>query len=411
MSSLVDVTVPVGQAEGTESVVSTWFKSVGELVTENQPLLEISTDKVNMEVAAPGTGRLVEILKSDGEQVEPGDVLGRIDTALAEAIASAPAAAPPETAPQADGVEQVPDAKGGSGELSPAVRRLLKENGLDASQVRGSGKGGRITADDVTSHVASLQTGGGAAKVAVGGAATARAPREAIPSHRVPHTQMRKSIAQHMVQSVAIAPHVTSVFDADLSAIVAHREANKSEFEKRGAKLTYTAYFVKATVEALKAVPEVNSRWHDDALEVFDDINIGVATALGSGGLIVPVITKAQDLDLFGIAERLQDLTERARNQELDARDVQNGTFTISNHGVSGSLVATPIIINQPQSAILGVGKLEKRAVVVTENGEDRIVIRPRCFITLTLDHRVMDGHRANRFLQVLVERLENWKD
>ncbi len=401
MSSLVDVTVPVGQAEGTESVVSTWFKSIGELVTENQPLLEISTDKVNMEVAAPGSGRLVEILKQDGEQVEPGDVLGRIDTAPAEVVASAPAVAAPETTSQADGVEQVPDAKGGSGELSPAVRRLLKEHGLDTSQVKGSGKGGRITADDVTSYV-EAQTGSARAE-------TQKSPGKDKPSgmsgRMVPHTQMRRSIAQHMVQSVATAPHVTSVFDADLSAIVAHREANKAEFEKRGAKLTYTAYFVKATVEALKAVPEVNSRWHDDALEVFDDINIGVATALGSGGLIVPVITKAQDLDLFGIAERLQDLTERARNEQLDARDVQNGTFTISNHGVSGSLVATPIIINQPQSAILGIGKMERRVVSAGEGNE--VMVKPMCYVSLTIDHRVLDGFQANQFLTKWVEAIQ----
>ena len=188
----------------------------------------------------------------------------------------------------------------------------------------------------------------------------------------VRHTQMRRSIAQHMVQSVAAAPHVTSVFDADLSRVVAHRAANKSEFEKRGAKLTYTAYFVKASVEAIKAVPEVNSRWHDDALEIFDDINIGIATALDKGGLIVPVITRAQDLDLFGIAERLQDLTERARSERLETRDVQSGTFTISNHGVSGSLIASPIVINQPQSAILGIGKMERRVVPISDVGPRR---------------------------------------
>ena len=201
-----------------------------------------------------------------------------------------------------------------------------------------------------------------------------------------------------MVQSVAAAPHVTSVFDADLSAVIAHRDANKAEFEKRGAKLTYTAYFVKASVDALKAVPEVNSRWHDDALEIFDDINIGVATALGSGGLIVPVIMKAQELDLFRIAERLQDLTERARNEKLDPRDVQNGTFTISNHGVSGSLIASPIIINQPQSAILGVGKAERRVVAAGDLGSE-VEVKHMCYVTLTIDHRVLDGFQANQFL------------
>ena len=389
MPKLVDVTVPVGQAEGTESVVSTWFKSVGDTVTENEPLLEISTDKVNMEVAAPGTGRLAEILKSDGEQVEPGEVLGRIDAEAASASA-APAEAPPPATPQADGTEKAPGAQ----ELSPAVRKLLKEHSLDAAKITGSGKGGRITADDVLKYVESQKSAPGR------------------PGHlkgrMVKHSQMRRSIAQHMVQSVATAPHVTSVFDADLSHIVAHREANKADFEKRGAKLTYTAYFVRASVVALQAVPEVNSRWHDDALEIFDDVNIGVATALGGGGLIVPVIVNAQDLDLFGIAERLTDLTGRARSEKLDPRDVQNGTFTISNHGVSGSLIASPIIINQPQSAILGVGKMERRVVAVSEVS-DETVVKPMCYVTLTIDHRVLDGFQANQFLTSWVGALSDF--
>jgi 2-oxoglutarate dehydrogenase E2 component (dihydrolipoamide succinyltransferase) len=386
MPTLVDVTVPVGQAEGTESVVSTWFKSVGDSVSENEPLLEISTDKVNMEVASPGSGRLVEIMKSDGEQVEPGEVLGRIDTS-ATAESKVAADAPPPTVAQADGVEK----PAAPAELSPAVRKLLKEHGLDAADVVGTGRGGRVTADDVLKHA-------GEAQKASPRRVTETQSSSKIAGRMVKHSQMRRSIAQHMVQSVAAAPHVTSVFDADLSAIFAHREANKSEFEKRGAKLTYTAYFVKASVEALKAVPEANSRWHDDALEIFDDINIGVATALGSGGLIVPVITKAQDLDLFGIAERLQDLTDRARNEKLDPRDVQNGTFTISNHGVSGSLIASPIIINQPQSAILGVGKAERRVVPAGDSGSG-VEVRPMCYVTLTIDHRVLDGFQANQFL------------
>ena len=397
MSSLVDVTVPVGQAEGTESVVSTWFKAVGDTVTENEPLLEISTDKVNMEVAAPGTGRLVEILKNDGDQIELGDILGRIEIGAESSVAAPRVEAAPATS-QADGAEKTQGAAGGSGELSPAVRRLLKEHGIDASQISGSGRGGRITADDVTAYVQSPLPAAVEPTKQVAGSASL------MSSRRIPHTQMRRSIAQHMVQSVATAPHVTSVFDADLSGVVAHRAANKADFESRGAKLTYTAYFVKATVDALKAVPEVNSRWHDDALEVFDDINVGVATALGSGGLIVPVIMKAQDLDLFGIAQRLQDLTDRARNEKLDARDVQNGTFTISNHGVSGSLVATPIIINQPQSAILGVGKLERRVVPVGDSGE--VTVRPMCYVTLTIDHRVLDGFQANQFLTAWVAAL-----
>ncbi|HEU4880077.1 MAG TPA: 2-oxo acid dehydrogenase subunit E2 [Gemmatimonadaceae bacterium] len=401
MPKLIDVIVPVGQAEGTESVVSTWFKSVGDSVSENEPLLEISTDKVNMEVASPGSGRLVEILKSDGDQVDPGEVLGRIDSEVA-AAASAPAEAPPSPTSQADGTEK-PGAStaGGSGELSPAVRKLLKEHNLDATQIKGTGKGGRITADDVMSHA---QAAGSRQPSQAAGSGQ----QEAIKSHRVKHSQMRRSIAQHMVQSVAAAPHVTSVFDADLSNVVKHRDANKADFDKRGAKLTFTAYFVKATVDALKAVPEVNSRWHDDALEIYDDINIGIATALGSGGLIVPVIAKAQDLDLFGIAERLQDLTDRARNEKLDPRDVQNGTFTISNHGVSGSLIASPIIINQPQSAILGVGKMERRVVPMSDVSQE-VVVKPMCYVTLTIDHRVLDGFQANQFLTSWVGALSEF--
>jgi 2-oxoglutarate dehydrogenase E2 component (dihydrolipoamide succinyltransferase) len=402
MPKLLDVIVPVGQAEGTESVVSTWFKSVGDSVSENEPLLEISTDKVNMEVASPASGRLVEILKSDGDQVEPGEALGRIDTEF-DVAASAPAEAPPAAMAQADGTEKAAGAVGGSGDLSPAVRKLLKEHNLEASQIKGTGKGGRITADDVLSQVAGSSQQPAGSREQVAGSSSSQ-----IRSHRVKHSQMRRSIANHMVQSIAAAPHVTSVFDADLSHIAKHREANKAAFEQRGAKLTFTAYFVKATVDALKAVPEVNSRWHDDALEIFDDINIGVATALGSGGLIVPVITKAQDLDLFGIAERLQDLTDRARNEKLDPRDVQNGTFTISNHGVSGSLIASPIIINQPQSAILGVGKMERRVVPASDTGND-VVVKPMCYVTLTIDHRVLDGFQANQFLTSWVGALSQF--
>jgi 2-oxoglutarate dehydrogenase E2 component (dihydrolipoamide succinyltransferase) len=403
MPNLVDITVPVGQSEGTESVVSTWFKAEGDLVQENEPVLEISTDKVNMEVAAPYSGRLVEILKVDGTQVEPGEILGRIDTDITTSH-HVREIAPPEAMPQADGVEKS-GAKAGSGDLSPAVRKLIREHGVDASLISGTGKGGRITADDVLRHV----------EAQASPAASHPTDMQETPgntekrrSHRVKHNQMRRSIAQHMVQSVAAAPHVTSVFDADLSAIVAHREANRHDFESRGVRLTYTAYFVKAAVDAIREVPEANSRWHDDALEIYDDINIGVATALEQGGLIVPVITGAQDLDLAGIAQKLSDITERARNENLDPRDVQNGTFTISNHGVSGSLFAAPIIINQPQSAILGVGKLERRVVPAGDSGAD-VAVKSMCYVTLTIDHRVLDGYQANRFLTAWVKSIQSF--
>ena len=210
---------------------------------------------------------------------------------------------------------------------------------------------------------------------------------------------MRKAIAAHMVKSAATAPHVTAVFEADLSRVLAHREAH-------GKAHTLTAYFVRATVTALQTVPEVNSRWHEQGLELMADCNIGIATALAAGGLIVPVLHEAQDLDLAETAARLTDLTTRARDNRLEPREVQNGTFTISNHGVSGSLLAAPIIINQPQSAILGVGKLEQRVRVDSAGG---FVARPMLYVTLTIDHRALDGFQANAFLTAWVGAIEQW--
>ena len=213
-----------------------------------------------------------------------------------------------------------------------------------------------------------------------------------------------------MVQSLLhTAPHVTTVFEADMTAVLAHRGRHRDEFAKRGVPLTLTAYFLQAVVDAIRAVPEVNSRWTDSALEIFESMHIGVGTALEEGGLVVPVLRDVQSRDLFATAEGLNDLVTRAREGRLVPADVRGGTFTISNHGVSGSLVATPIIINQPQAAILGIGKLEKRPVVIEEDGVDRVVIRSRCYVTLTIDHRVMDGHQANRFLQTFVNRIAGW--
>jgi 2-oxoglutarate dehydrogenase E2 component (dihydrolipoamide succinyltransferase) len=220
---------------------------------------------------------------------------------------------------------------------------------------------------------------------------------------------MRLAIAGNMQRSVTEAPHVTAVFEADFSAIIAHREAHKAAFAKKGVKLSYTAYLVAAAAEAMKAAPAINSRWHADRLELYDDINIGVGTALGSKGLIVPVLRKVQRLSLKGIAAGLDELIEKARQEKLTGADVKGGTFTISNHGVSGSLFAAPIIINQPQSAILGVGKLEKRVVVREVGGVDAIQIRPMAYVSLTIDHRVVDGHQTNAWLSRFVEILESW--
>jgi 2-oxoglutarate dehydrogenase E2 component (dihydrolipoamide succinyltransferase) len=391
MAELVAIAAPADQAEGTEMVVGTWLKNVGESVTRNEPLLEITTDKVTVEIAAPATGILREILKPADQPIQAGEVLGRIEVGGATAAVPTSAREPTSTGQPTSTGEPA------AAELTPAVRRLLAEHGLEASALSGTGRGGRITVQDVEAHVASRA-----------GTPTAAEPGD-YPSRKVPHTGMRRSIAQHMVQSVAVAPHVTTVFEADLSAILADREAHRAAFEADGVKLTYTAYFVRACVAALQAVPEANSRWHDDTLELFDDCNIGVATALPTGGLILPVIHRAQTLDLRATAERLQDLTQRARDGALSPNEVRHGTFSISNHGVSGSLVAAPIVIPQPQSAILGIGKLERRPVARMRGDAEAVEVRPMCYVTLTIDHRVLDGYQANTFLARWVEEIEGW--
>ncbi len=399
MATLTDIVLPADQTEGTTNLVGTWFKQVGDEVAVNDPLLEITTDKVTVEIAAPAAGVLVEVLKAEGEEVTPGDVLGRIGPA-GSAPAATSAGAPSAGATSGRTAEFARPAAPPAGEvteLSPAVRRLLKQHDLDPAAVSGTGRGGRITVEDVEQAVAER----------AGAPPPASEPKAGQPAgRRVPHSQMRKSVAAHMAKSMATAPHVTSVFEADLTAILAHRAAHKAGAESRGSKLTLTAYFVRATVLALQSVPEVNSRWHDDALELFDDCNIGVGTALEAGGLIVPVVHRAQTLDLDQTADRLHDLTTRARAGSLAPADVQGGTFSISNHGVSGSLVAAPIIINQPQSAILGTGKLEQRPVV---DATGQIVARPMIYVTLTIDHRVLDGFQANAFLTRWVEVIERW--
>jgi 2-oxoglutarate dehydrogenase E2 component (dihydrolipoamide succinyltransferase) len=283
--------------------------------------------------------------------------------------------------------------------LSPSVKRALLQHDLDPANIEGTGRAGRITRADVDK----------AAENRAARPAQAQPSTEGIASHSVPHDRMRLRIAENMLNSVTQAPHVTAVFECDFSAILAHRARHKESWVRQGVKLTYTAYLVAAAAEAMKVAPAINSRWHADRLEIYDDINIGVGTALGTKGLIVPVLRQVQRLSLQGVAAGLDELIERARAEKLTGADVKGGTFTISNHGVSGSLFASPIIINQPQSAILGVGKLEKRVVVREVGGVDTIQIRPMAYVSLTIDHRVVDGHQTNAWLTRFVEQIETW--
>jgi len=377
---MTDILVPTEQ-EGTKAVVKTWLKKVGDVVRENDPVVELETDKVAVEIAAMADGTLSEILVEEGAEVEPGAILGRIGAASTGSVDKAMA--------QGAGLAQVkseaPRARADASQLPPGIRRMLEEHGLQVADVPVSGA--RLTREDIQAEV-ERRAKGGAAGVT-----------------RVPHDTMRKRIAEHLSHSVQVAPHVTAVFEADFTAISAHRAANKDAFAKEGANLTFTAYFIAASAAAMKEAPAVNGRWYDDRIDIYEDVNIGIGTALGEKGLIVPVVHRAQALSLLEIAKVLSDITARARDGKLSQDDVRGGTFSISNHGVSGSLVAAPIIINQPQSAILGVGKLEKRAVV----RGDRIEIRPMAYVTLTIDHRVIDAFQTNAWLSRFVEILETW--
>jgi 2-oxoglutarate dehydrogenase E2 component (dihydrolipoamide succinyltransferase) len=401
---MIDVLVPAEQ-EGTQAVVRAWLKQVGDRVELNDPLVELETDKVAMEVPAPAAGVLREILLDTDAQAVPGAVLGRI-APVAEVVGHEPARAP---AKDRGAAEPIPlrsaNAANPELRLSPSVKRACLQHGIDPSGIQGTGRDGRITRADVDRQVEEARRAPPAAAAERG----TQPSDSSVRSHSVPHDRMRLRIAENMLNSVTQAPHVTAMFEADFSAIIAHRDRHKAAWAKKGVKLSYTAYIVAACAEAMKVAPAINSRWHGDRLELFDDINIGVGTALGEKGLIVPVLRKVQTLSLKGIAAGLEELIEKARAEQLSAKDVSGGTFTISNHGVSGSLFASPIIINQPQSAILGVGKLEKRVVVREIGGVDAIQIRPMAYVSLTIDHRVVDGHQTNAWLTRFVEVLESW--
>jgi 2-oxoglutarate dehydrogenase E2 component (dihydrolipoamide succinyltransferase) len=394
---LIEVRVPDEQ-EGTKAIVRAWLKQVGDAVAENDPLVELETDKVTQEVSAPAAGVLAEIVLATDAEAVPGALLGKISTV---GVVEAPST-PAKPAVQPQEVEKsglLPSQEHNQIEtrLSPSVRRACLQHGIDPARIQGTGRDGRVTREDVDRAVAS------ATVVSVGEPATAQ-PRRFSPQD-IPHDRMRLTIAENMVRAVTDQPHVTAVFDADFSAVAAH----KASMAAKGAKVSYTAYIVKAAAVAMAVAPAINGRWEKDRIAISPTIDIGVGTALGEKGLVVPVVKDAGSLTLEQIGAKLDDLTRRAREGKLDRSDVSGGSFTISNHGVSGSLLAAPIILHQGQAAILGVGKLEKRVVVREIAGQDAILVRPMAFVTLTIDHRVVDGHQTNAWLTRFVEVLENW--
>jgi 2-oxoglutarate dehydrogenase E2 component (dihydrolipoamide succinyltransferase) len=391
---MIEVRVPDEQ-EGTKAVVRAWLKQVGDTVAENDPLVELETDKVTQEVPAPAAGVLAEIVLDTDAEAVPGALLGRISAEQIQPKSFVPKTEARPAIPEPVGFK--PASGGGETRLSPSVRRACLQHGIDPSRIEGTGRNGRVTREDVDRAVASATT------VSVGEPTIAQ-PRQ-FSARDIPHDRMRLTIAENMVRAVSEAPHVTALFEADFSAVAAHKAAMAA----RGTKLSYTAYIVKAAAEAMAVAPAINGRWEQDRIAVSPTIDIGVGTALGEKGLVVPVVKDVGSLSLEQVGAKLDELTRRAREGKLERSEVSGGSFTISNHGVSGSLLAAPIILHQGQAAILGIGKLEKRVIVREVNGQDAMLIRPMAYVTLTIDHRVVDGHQTNAWLTRFVQILESW--
>lgn len=422
-----------GVIEGT---VARWLKAEGDSIEEFEPLLEIETDKVTTEATAEEAGTLLKIYVEEGETVpvgsllayvgEPGERLpdGDGEAAATEAEATMPdeeavaAGAQDAAAPHDNGgraAQQASDEEQPFADwASPVVKRIAEEHDVDLSRVQGTGRGGRTTKRDILAYLEQREEAPVAAppvqpKPSAPSRPDTPAPRPpaqpaAIPGELVALSNMRRSIAEHMVRSKQTSPHVTTVFEVDFSAVAAHRNAHKAQYARDGARLTFTPYIIAATVQALKQHPWVNSSWQEDGVLLKKEINIGIATALDDG-LIVPVIKNADHFNLLGLARQVQDLAERARSNRVKPAEVQGGTFSITNHGVSGSLFATPII-NQPQCGILGIGKIEKRVKVI----DDAIAIRPLAYVSFTFDHRILDGATADYFVTAFKEQIEGWE-
>jgi 2-oxoglutarate dehydrogenase E2 component (dihydrolipoamide succinyltransferase) len=466
----VDVVMPQMGVSVSEGTITRWLKQEGEQIEADEPLLEISTDKVDTEVPSPASGTLTQILVQEGETVDVGTKLGQIGGSTASE-APAPAAEPEAPAPAAEEAPEpeapapaaeeapepeapapaapepaaapapAPSAPTGNGKafVSPVVARIAGEHGIDPSQVPGTGSGGRVTKKDILAFVESggAESADAAQQQETAPAAPAQpeapappaaqpaeapakpaapapvAAGETLPGETLePITAMRRGIAEHMRRSLDTSAHVTSAIEIDFSRIVAVRNELKKEYQAAyGVNPTYLAFVAKATIETLRDYPYVNAEMRGDSIVTRSFVNLGIAVELAEGkGLIVPVIRNAESLNLLGLARGISEIAAKARNKQLVPDDVQGGTFTITNPGGYGTFHGTPVI-SQPQSAILGTYALVKRPwVIEDELGQDVIAIRPLMNITLTYDHRLVDGALAGRFLRDLRERLEDWE-
>jgi 2-oxoisovalerate dehydrogenase E2 component (dihydrolipoyl transacylase) len=480
----------------TEGLVSRWLKAEGERVAPDELLFEVETDKINSEIPAPAGGVLLQILVPEGQTVPVGTVLallgeevnlpnmspsslvsspseedpGRVSTFPPVAVGlggvSGPGGVPTAPSPTAEfpsvagesaeasgpwggpaisssiaAFPPVAGELGGGGKirLSPVVARLVAEHNLDVRQIPGTGRGGRVSKQDVLRFMEQHPT----PSPQLAAPPTPPQPLASPPStpplggqggdetDLIPLTPMRRAIAEHMTRSIRTAPHVTTVFELDMSRVATHRQQHQADFERQGVRLTFTPYFCQAVVTALQALPLLNARYTDEGIILNRHIHLGIAVALRSAasvtesppaagglgggptggvseGLIVPIIREAADKNLLGLARAINDLSERARAGKLRPDETRGGTFTLTNHGVGGSLFGNPII-NQPQSSILGIGAIVKRPVVVTQDGLDMIAIKPMCYLSLTFDHRLIDGATADAFMTVVKKTLEQY--
>ena len=424
----VDVIMPQMGESIFEGTITKWLKKAGDKIERDEPLFEISTDKVDAEIPAPASGILQEIKVAEGNTVQVNTIVGIIGEANgAPAAAPAPAKSSPSVAspapPPAKAEAPAPpaatpaaasrDAEEDDSDVrsSPLVRKLAREQNVDLAKVSGTGTGGRVTKQDVLDFVEHRTTD--AAPVA-----SAPAPRQAaapasavIPGELVPMSQMRKIIAQRMIESRRTSAHVHCMFEVDMTRIVNLRNKLKSGFEQRyGARLTFMPFFVRAAIIALQQYPIVNSSLEGDSVRYHKHVNAGIAVAL-DWGLIVPVLKNADELNFLGLQRGITDLGDRARTKKLLPADVEGSTFTITNPGQFGAVFGLPII-NQPNAAIMGVGGITKQPLVITDkDGADSIAIRSVVHLTLGYDHRIVDGAIADQFMAVLKKTLENWSE
>ena len=427
---MTDVVMPQMGESIVEGTLTKWLKKPGDKVERDEPLFEISTDKVDTEIPSPAAGILGELLVQEGQTVQVNAIVARIQegAAAAPAPAAPVAAAPPVPAPAPVAAAPAPVAAAPvavpaaaqltsvepTGPLSPLVRKIARENNIDLSKVAGTGAGGRITKDDVEAYMRGGVSAAPSTAVAAAVVSAPAAPSYAVTGQAQPTaknrveamTNMRMKIAEHMVMSKRVSAHVTTVHRVDMTKIAKMRAKHKDAFAKNyGMSLTFLPFVVRAAAEALRAFPIVNASIDGTNVVYHNEINLGIAVAL-EGGLIVPVIRSADEKNVLGLQRSIVDLAARARARQLKPDEIQGGTFSITNFGSFGSVFATPVI-NQPQVAILGVGTVEKVPVVV----DDAIAIRSQCFLALTFDHRLIDGALGDQFTAKVKHILENWTE